>query len=522
MPDPPDLSRDNREIELKITGAPAALTRLRRSRMLARLVGDSGRGAWERLVSTYYDTPENDIADSGLALRLREEGGRRIQTVKGTSGADSVIERAETERTLGPTEPFPAAAGDADLDAWISAWRARLRPIARTCTDRWTAKIRRKQALIECAFDFGRVEGRNSDGVMRAAPLAEAELELLDGPPKALFEVARLFLRKPGIRLGAETKLDAARRTGAGGLPGLTPEPRLAFDPDGVAEDALAAAIMAGAERIAILAPAILDARHPEGVHQMRVALRRFRAVERIFRSAANHKRLRRLARRARGFARALSPARDWDVFLDEILPPLKARDYEPDGFAMLQSSAESLRAEAWEQAIETVGGREFTAFNLDLLEAGYLRSWRKSAGKILHSDVRLFAAAALDDRLAAARAAALRIDAPTPAARHPLRIALKKLRYAAQVFRPLYAKPRRKPYMAAMSRLQDAFGALSDAVAAEARAEEAARCRGKAAMRAAGFICGYRAAEMETVVAEADEAWAAFDAMVPFWRENN
>lgn len=512
------MSWKNREIEIKIAGAAETLTRLKSSRLLARLGADGG--GWERLVSTYYDTHDGDLARSGLALRLREEGGKRIQTIKGTG--NGVIDRPETERWLAPDEIFPAATGEADLDSWIAAWRAALRPVARTTTDRWTTVIKRDGAAIECAFDFGRVEGWDGNGVMRAAALAEAELELVDGPPAALFDTARLFLKKRGTRLGAETKLDAARRTGAGGLPGLEPEPRLVLDRNGAAEDVLSAAVMACAERMIAVAPAILEARHPEGVHQMRIALRRFRAVERIFRRPANDRRLYKLARRAREFARILAPARDWDVFLDETLPPLKERGYEPQGFTVLQARAETLRAEAWDAAIEAIGGRDFSAFTLDVLEAGYLRSWRKSASNELRMNVLLFAAAALDDRLAEARAVASSVEEENAAARHPLRIALKKLRYAAQTFRPLYAKTARKPYMAAMSRLQDAFGALNDSVAAETLAEEAARGQGKAAMRAAGFICGYRAAEALTSIAAVDEAWAAFDAMAPFWREED
>ena len=102
----------------------------------------------------------------------------------------------------------------------------------------------------------------------------------------------------------------------------------------------------------------------------------------------------------------------------------------------------------------------------------------------------------------------------------HELRIALKKLRYPVQMFRSLYPKDRRKDYMAALSALQEDFGAINDAVVAQKLAERISAGNGDDAMRAAGFVSGYKAAEAKAAADAIREKWPEFKAMTPFWRE--
>ena len=41
-----------------------------------------GRASTRRVHSVYYDTPERDLLRAGLALRLRSDGARWLQTLK--------------------------------------------------------------------------------------------------------------------------------------------------------------------------------------------------------------------------------------------------------------------------------------------------------------------------------------------------------------------------------------------------------------------------------------------------------
>lgn len=371
------------------------------------------------------------------------------------------------------------------------------------------------------AFDIGRVEAWRAGAPVRVAPLAELELELIDGDARDLFALAREIVSQGGGRLRPSFRSKAAQaRALSEDNARIGSEAPIRLRPEDSAADALAAALAGAAARIVEVAPAIVDLRLPEGVHQMRVALRRFRSLERTFRKDLKTKAIRKLARRARGFASALGPARDWDVFLEETLPPLAASNGGGAEFAALKLRAEALRAAAWEEAVRTIASADFARFSLDLIEAAHVQAWRERARKRLAAPARAYACAALDARLAEAREAARRIDSPDPAARHPLRIALKKLRYSAQTFRALYPKAARKAYLGALSRLQDDLGAVNDAVTAQRLANEAALGQGRQAARDAGFIAGYYAAAGEAKARAVGEDWRVFAATPPFWRE--
>lgn len=513
------MADDGKELEIKFTGGGAELTALPDSDFMAALT--RGEGAWERLETRYYDTPEGDLAARGISLRRRAAGAREIQTVK-RKNAEGVVARDEWERVMEPGESFPALTGACDVDVLLTTMAGRLRPTVEMDVDRWACSFPFRASVLEIAVDMGvsKVAGQTGEG----APcfLGEAELELVSGEPGDLFAAARLVLVNTGLRLHAKSKLETAKAAAIpGGASAIPPRPSFRYGAEETAGAVLRQALAAIAERMIGIQPAILDARAVEGVHQMRVELRRFRAIERVFRRALGEDRtLSRLAGRAKMTARALGGARDWDVFIGETLPFAARQDYAPEGFAALKARAHSLRAEAWGRAAAVIAAPDFSHFLLELLEAAHSAPWLRGGDeKAFQAPAAAFAEKALDRSARKARKTARNMDPESLAARHPLRIALKKQRYAVQLFRSLYPKDRRKPYMATMAALQEAFGVVNDAVVAQGLAEEAAAGGGAQAMRAAGFIGGYHAARAEAAVREIDAAWGRFEAMTPFWR---
>ncbi len=509
------------EFELKFVGAPADVAALPASRLFAAI---APHGVWERLSSTYFDTEDGALAKRGLSLRLREEAADYIQAVKAKNGGSA--SRLEYEVSIARAEDFPAPVGDTVIDDLVEGLIPKLIPVAGTAVDRWAAEIAYKNAKIEIAVDLGQAESRDGEGRIFAGPLAEVELELLEGDPASVFDFARLLTDNAPLRLSGGTKLETALALQDPANP--TPKrEKDNVDPEMIAADVLGASLTQIAARLSELQPALIDYRRAEGVHQTRVALRRLRAIERIFRRYVGTDEIARLAARAKLIASALGPARDWDVFLEETLPAAGEGAYAPEGLRALKARAETARAAAWQDAVAAVSGSEFTGFLIDVMAAGTLMGWRDGAKKQLFLPARDFAPKVLDRALRKARrTAGTAIGVTDLAARHPLRIALKKLRYPIQLFRGLYPKTHRKAYMSALSELQDAFGAVNDAVVAQGLADRAAKSEGangkggEGLMRAAGFISGYKAAEAREAAKKIDAAWDAFEKTTPFWRE--
>lgn len=65
-----------------------------------------------------------------------------------------------------------------------------------------------------------------------------------------------------------------------------------------------------------------------------------------------------------------------------------------------------------------------------------------------------------------------------SPTERHKMRIAFKKLRYTLEFFTPLLSQRKLRPYLAALSQLQDELGLINDHITAEALIAEALKGR--------------------------------------------
>ena len=267
------MGMGNSEIELKFAGPPAIVSALPSSKRMRRLI--AWPGDWRRLETTYYDTPERELARQGVSLRLRTIGRERVQTVKRKITGAAII-RGEYETTLKNSGEFPAPTGNDDLDRIIMGCRESILPVVRMQVDRWTARAVYKKAEIEIAVDLGRADfSKRRAKTIAATPVSELELELLSGKRRALFALAREFAVVRGLAPVTQSKLERARAATRPIKKILRARPTIISDPKATPEDILRTALAGNAERIAQLAPMIINQREGGAIHQMRVALRR-------------------------------------------------------------------------------------------------------------------------------------------------------------------------------------------------------------------------------------------------------
>jgi CHAD domain-containing protein len=152
----------------------------------------------------------------------------------------------------------------------------------------------------------------------------------------------------------------------------------------------------------------------------------------------------------------------------------------------------------------------------------GFTKS-AKTPGEAAEStgaDLAAFAAAVLQKRHRQLKKRGKSLSTLSPAERHAVRIAAKKLRYAAEFFSSLYPGKRTSKYLGALAAVQDALGVLNDAATAETLLKEIAATEDLAARQhPEGIVLGWVQGTGHSRLAELERTWDAFKGRKPFWR---
>jgi triphosphatase len=512
----------HREVELKLLVPPEDVERLRRHPRLRAL--SEGRPVTRALESRYFDTPSLDLARAGAALRLRRVGRLTIQTVKlRGSGQAGLFSRGEWECPVAGTQPDLSLVPDTELRARLArAVDGRpLAPIVVTSVRRTERRLRIGAQEIALALDVGEVRAGG-----KALPICELELELLQGEPATLYALALGLHESIPLRPALE---DKARR-GFAQLLGEGPTPeraqRPALESDASFDDALAAVFASCLDQILANEAAASAGVDPEGVHQMRVGIRRLRSALALLHAVSPAAPLERLREDLRWLAAELGGARDLDVFCDDILGPVvRARPDDP-ALKRLAEVAREVRQEQYDALRRALASRRYTHLALDLGRWLATRGWRDQA--LTPESARLFAPARevaadlLARRYRKVRRAGRRLEQRSPEEKHALRIQLKKLRYAAEFFGGLFAEPHSGKMVKRLARLQDVLGHLNDQATADRLLDVVLERLGAEAgaghQRSAGLVAGWTGRAAWEQLEALDRRWKRLLAVAPFW----
>lgn len=493
------------EIEVKLTGAGDEL-----SAAFDDLGGS--RPVRERLLTTYYDTPEGHLRRRGYALRIRSRGGARELTLKRDEGDG--LTRGEWTSPLPPAtrgdetprlDQLPAEAPLGDLGI---ANADALNPTFFTDIERTKKEVRTGDALVEVSLDTGRISAGG-----REAPVAELELELLSGPVGELLAGAGELLAERRLSVGTRSKAATGTDLLLGTSPPAVRAARAKLDPADSIDGALAKVVRAASVHVTGNLAPVLEAGDPEGIHQLRVSLRRLRSAL-LFLKPHIGSRAEALNREARRALKRLGSARDLDVFLLETLPPVIDANPGVSSLLRLRDAARERRDAAHASARKLILGRRFNRFVLDLLEVAHSGGLvARESGETLVETAR--------DRLARRYRSLMKagtgFDRLGEPERHRVRIALKKLRYAGDYSRSLFPGPAVGGCLRHLSSLQDDLGHLNDAAVArqisgELAAADPAAVDGAARVR---DWCDERVRSAEPGLIE---SWRTFVAVEPFW----
>jgi triphosphatase len=446
------------EVELKLEVRPADLAALMAHPLMRRL----GRG--RRLVSTYYDTADFRLRQAGLSLRIRTDGRKHVQTLKGAG--DGFLSRGEWE------QPLP---GDAlDLEALTATPLKDALGDGDDLAPRFTVEVERRAhtffrdgAKVELTLDLGEARAGAA-----TSPIAEVELELKRGESSALFRLASGLFDAAPVRLSIRSKAEAGYALLGQGL-GASKSARAPLEPDITTADAFQAVGRACLTQFLKNERLIREHRSVEATHQARVAIRRLRAALSLFQPLFGDPESVRLQAALRRAGSSLGSARDLDV----LTARLSALDLGPSfDRQTLVTALERRREDAYDDAVIALEAPAQASLLFDVaawLEAGEWLSSNDPVRALLRDRPAAdFAREILGRRTRRLCKAAGHIRDLDPAERHKVRIKAKKVRYGAEFFAPL-AKGKKgraaaRDFIEALRPLQDALGELNDLVNAE------------------------------------------------------
>lgn len=500
------------EIEIKLRVPPEALKAVPKLGWLKAMA--QGPAKRKILRSVYFDTAKCKLKEQGLTLRVRHAGAKRLQTVK--AEGKGVFARQEWECEISGDKP--------DLKALpalkqFSKLAPKLRTVFETEVTRTVLMLQHDGTVMELALDLGTLKAGRSK-----LPISEIEIELKEGDPKTLVIIAERLAESFPATYEVQAKSERGYTLAAGATTKPSHARGVMIEEDWTTADAFRAI---GMECLRHLASndAAVRAGETEGVHQMRVGLRRLRAAFSVFKEMLADPESLEIKTELKWLTEQLGPARDFDVFVRESVAPLAQERTE---MAVLKEELEGRRDKGFSRAKTAVDSARYRKLVLRIALWLADGAWSRD-GDLLQQARRdrpilSFAAETLDTRLHKITRKAHKLEKLDPHRRHKLRIHIKKLRYASEFFAALFAahKARHKRLRDILEELQDALGRLNDFAVHRKLAGEIVG-KGKEARRAKeafamGMVTCREEASIETSLAAARKAGSKLKAVKAFW----
>lgn len=489
-----------------------------------------------RLRAQYFDTPGSELARAGVALRLRLEGRRWIQTLK-MPGAHQ-LEKIE----INTPRPNPsldlAVFADTPAAKIIAKHGQALSAVYETDVQRLSRRVRTAAGVIEVALDQGHIEA----GALRL-PVSEIEFELISGQPQAMFLLGLKWLSTHGLILDLRSKAErgttlaalAKRLASLGDLDDAATvaarakavasywSPRgagpIQLRRDMTCEQALCAVTMECLQQMARNAAVLCEidtAEHyragkPEHTHQLRVGIRRLRSAWSLFQKLAPLPPEPWREELKTHFA-ALGSARDDDVLRETVMPELSAAGQPPLEF---ESAAED------EPSMSITKSVAFQRWLVELLAwtigAHPLQADAPQAQDKQHQHEHANLHAALGKQLfkwhKRVLTDGLQFQKLHIESKHDLRKRAKRLRYGLQFAESLLPGKKLKNYRRSLAKVQDILGEMNDLYVAREKFEHL-----RDGQPSAWFAVGWIASRLTVLDEEAQNAFKDLQQADHFW----
>lgn len=480
------------EIELKLQLSPKSARKLPDHPLLAKIQSQK-----LHLLNTYFDTPTLELHARRVAMRFRKKGWQWLCTVKSAEPASGGLAmRSEWEAPATPgTFDFSHVDAD-DFRDFLEKRVDQFEPIFTTDFRRQVWNVPFGESLIELVIDRGQIESRE-----QRTPICEIELELISGKVDDIFNLTRQLQKDLDLFPAIASKAER-------GYALFLNEPLRPFkskpvpiNEEQTPVEAFRCIALGCLEHFQRNEKGLLTNGDSEFIHQARVALRRLRSAIKLFAPVLPPEFVAAYGQTWQTLAGALGDTRNWDVFLEETLPPIAEAFPENRDIKRLRKAAQRRARSARKSVVGLLAIKEYPRLLLEFTAAVYTLS------DTLPIPIKDFAHQQINSHARKARRMARRHAELSPEDRHKMRIAFKKLRYTLEFFAPLLPQKRLRPYLAALSQLQDELGLINDHITANALIADALKGRPVGPIH--GWISG-RHALLVSELPEVLQTWLA------------
>jgi CHAD domain-containing protein len=268
---------------------------------------------------------------------------------------------------------------------------------------------------------------------------------------------------------------------------------------------------------IANLAPTLRG--DVEGLHQMRVSLRRLRAHLVLFKPLLRRDKAEWVNRHLRDLGRVLGEARDWDVLMLETLPGIAHKHPDDTWPYVLQQAGDARRSAARSLVELKLRTPEFTALVLSLAasfaedDGGFL-----NGSKAVRRPIGRMASKLLDRLARRVRKRGKHVRKLDGLELHALRKSMKKLRYGIAALESLFGGKKLKKYLKVCESLQALLGKINDAAAAERLIAQTTKQTRPDLAEPASLLRAWARRRRERHRRRLGRAWTKFRAASPLW----
>ncbi len=472
-------------------------------------IAQVGEAVVQTLEATYFDTPDHRLASAGVVIRRRTGGDDEGWHLKLPSAVETHA-RHELHVGLGrAVRTVPKRLRD--TVSGLVGGQA-MAPIAVIVTERTLRQLIDGQGVVLAEVADDRVEASPSATEVDSTSWREIEVELIEGDAEILARVGRRL-----IKAGAEPSARPLKLSELVGGPESEP-----IGPTRGKDRVQALVLHRLSTQLEVMRRRDPLAREnlPEGVHTMRVAIRRLRSALATSRPFLDRSVTDPIRVELKWVADALGDARDAEVRherLDDAIDNLVAE--HPD----IEWDEESARPALWSSLVErhdralatlddVLTSQRYSGLVDTLREIVADPPWRDSSTKKIRGAYRRRVDHELDrvhERMQAALDADLTADERAHAL-HEARKATKRARYAVEPLRPIYGAHAEK-LVKRLKGLQSVLGLHQDTVVTRAHLLDVTRSKPvltPSAALLAGALVERESRDAERYEGQAESAW--------------